>query len=334
MENSHPPDSTPRRPVLSVSARKIKDNAADWHNLMMKWERLNDNGFTTANKIVNMRISEFQDNKLEITCDNNATEPEKPTPKYNEELDKCCAELLETLKHMVIYYSSLMFLRYSLMFHVHHFQTKIQLKMEKLTSTTKAICDLETFHHGAGNCMAPFFHTWPTPHFYEVSLKLSEMYKKELQLKQTIVQDIAHSADQDLMMVYLSSWLYQPYIENSSMLLLEAMLLETGHRQFHDIFDCDPFLHSLVGQCCAWPLLALTWSCGVQELPVPPPHSRSQSAPEPAQPSRLLRQAARLQSAAEKLHLPHLVLVCSQAGDTLSSFPQFGRRYLNFHHQF
>lgn len=65
----------------------------------------------------------------------------------------------------------------------------------------------------------------------EVSLKLSEMYKKELQLKQTIVQDIAHSADQDLMMVYLSSWLYQPYIENSSMLLLEAMLLETGHRQ-------------------------------------------------------------------------------------------------------
>lgn len=65
----------------------------------------------------------------------------------------------------------------------------------------------------------------------EVSLKLSEMYKKELQLKQTIVQDIDHSADQDLMMVYLSSWLYQPYIENSSMLLLEAMLLETGHRQ-------------------------------------------------------------------------------------------------------
>ncbi|XP_014813079.1 PREDICTED: cyclin-dependent kinase 2-interacting protein isoform X2 [Calidris pugnax] len=177
---------------------------------MMKWERLNDNGFTTANKIVNMKISEqFQDNKLEIACDNSATESEKPTPKYNEELDNCCAELLETLKCM----------------------TKIQLKMEKLTSTAKAICDLEAFHHRAGNCTAPFFHTWPTPYFYEVSLKLSEMYKKELQLKQTIVQEIAHSADQDLMMVYLSSWLYQPYIENSSKLLLEAMLLETGHRQ-------------------------------------------------------------------------------------------------------
>lgn len=44
----------------------------------------------------------FQDNKLEIACDNNGTEPEKPTRKYNEELDNCCAELLETLKHMVI----------------------------------------------------------------------------------------------------------------------------------------------------------------------------------------------------------------------------------------
>ncbi|XP_067151095.1 cyclin-dependent kinase 2-interacting protein isoform X3 [Apteryx mantelli] len=210
---------------------------------MMKWERLNDTGFTTANKIVNLKISEhfygkvskteydtclhlacsqftvkclhlncqqrFQDNKLEIACDNSATESEKPSPKYNEELDSCCAELLETLKKM----------------------TKIQLKMEKLSLTTKGICDLEMFHHGAGNCTAPLFHTWPTPYFYEVSLKLSQMYKKELQLKQTIVQDIAHSADQDLLMVYLSSWLYQPYIDNSSKLLLEAMLLETGHRQ-------------------------------------------------------------------------------------------------------
>ncbi|XP_042655127.1 cyclin-dependent kinase 2-interacting protein isoform X3 [Tyto alba] len=144
MAAKSPADGTPRRPVLPVSARKIKDNAADWHNLMMKWERLNDDGFTTANKIINMKISEqFQDNKLEIACDNGAIESEKPVPKYNEELDNCCAELLETLKHM----------------------RKIQLKMERLTSTTKAICDLEAFHHGAGNCTAPFFHTWPTPYF-------------------------------------------------------------------------------------------------------------------------------------------------------------------------
>ncbi|XP_039394856.1 cyclin-dependent kinase 2-interacting protein isoform X2 [Mauremys reevesii] len=200
----------PKRPVLSVSARKIKDNAADWHNLMMKWETLNNNGFTTANKIVNLKIgTQFKDNKLEIECDNIASDCGKLSPSYNEELEMFCAELLGTLENMA----------------------KIQLKMEKLCSTTKGICDLETYHYENGDCRTPLFHTWPTTYFYEVSFKLTEMYKKEIRLKQTIVQEIAHTADQDLMMVYLSSWLYQPYIESSSKLLLESMLLETGHRQ-------------------------------------------------------------------------------------------------------
>lgn len=39
---------------------------------------------------------------MEIACDNNATGSEKPAPKYSEELDNCCEELLETLKHMVV----------------------------------------------------------------------------------------------------------------------------------------------------------------------------------------------------------------------------------------
>ncbi|XP_067411132.1 cyclin-dependent kinase 2-interacting protein isoform X2 [Emydura macquarii macquarii] len=197
-----------KRPVLPVSARKIKDNAADWHNLMMKWETLNNNGFTTANKIVNLKISTQFKDKLEIECDNIPSDHGKQSPDYNEELEMFCAEFLGILENMA----------------------KIQLKMEKLCATTKGICDLETYHYENGDCRTPLFHTWPTTYFYEVSFKLSEMYKKELLLKQTVAQEIAHTADQDLMMVYLSSWLYQPYIENSSKLLLESMLLETGHR--------------------------------------------------------------------------------------------------------
>ncbi|XP_019408083.1 PREDICTED: cyclin-dependent kinase 2-interacting protein isoform X1 [Crocodylus porosus] len=153
-------------------------------------------------------ITRFKNNRLEIECENPTQDSGKLSPHYNEELEMYCTELLEILENM----------------------KKIQLKMEKLTSTTKGVCDLETYHSGDGNCKAPLFHTWPTSYFYETSLKLSEMYKEELQLKQTIVQEIAHTADEDLMMVYLSSWLYQPYIENSSKLLLESMLLETGHR--------------------------------------------------------------------------------------------------------
>ncbi|XP_078239921.1 cyclin-dependent kinase 2-interacting protein isoform X4 [Pogona vitticeps] len=135
--------STPRTPVLTVSARKIKDNAADWHNLMMKWETLNDNGFTTATKIVNIKIAtEFKENKLEIEYDNTAFESERLLPDYNVELEVCCTELLETFKNM----------------------EKIYLKMEKLCSTTKGICDLETYHHGDNR--TPLFNTWPTPYFW------------------------------------------------------------------------------------------------------------------------------------------------------------------------
>uniref|UniRef100_A0A8D0BBK5 Cyclin dependent kinase 2 interacting protein n=1 Tax=Salvator merianae TaxID=96440 RepID=A0A8D0BBK5_SALMN len=200
---------TPKTPVLSVSARKIKDNAAEWHNLVMKWEALNDKGFSTATKIVNIKIAtESKDGRLETEC-NTALETKRlPVPlDYNVELELCCTELLTTFENMA----------------------KIHQKMERLCSTTKGICELEKFNHQ--DRKTPFFHTWSTPYFYEVCMKLLDMYSNELKLKQTIVQEIAHTADQDLLMVYLSSWLYQPYIDNTSTLLLESMLLETGHRK-------------------------------------------------------------------------------------------------------
>lgn len=42
--------------ALTGSARKIKDNAADWHNLLLKWEKLNDEGFKVAGHIVDLRL--------------------------------------------------------------------------------------------------------------------------------------------------------------------------------------------------------------------------------------------------------------------------------------
>lgn len=56
------------------------------------------------------------------------------------------------------------------------------------------------------------------------------MYWKELLLKRTIVEELAHTVDHDLTLSYLSMWLHQPYVESDSKLLLESMLLETGHR--------------------------------------------------------------------------------------------------------
>lgn len=75
------------------------------------------------------------------------------------------------------------------------------------------------------------FHTWPTAHFYEVSRKLSDMYRQELLLKRTVAEELAHTADRDLSLSYLSMWLHQPYVCSTSKLHLESMLLETGHRE-------------------------------------------------------------------------------------------------------
>lgn len=56
------------------------------------------------------------------------------------------------------------------------------------------------------------------------------MYQKELLLKRTVTEELAHAVDHDLTLSYLSMWLHQPYVETNSTLLLESMLLETGHR--------------------------------------------------------------------------------------------------------
>uniref|UniRef100_A0A8C5WQT0 Cyclin-dependent kinase 2-interacting protein n=1 Tax=Laticauda laticaudata TaxID=8630 RepID=A0A8C5WQT0_LATLA len=133
-----------------MSARKIKDNAADWHNLMMKWETLNDNGFSIANKIVNIKnATQFEDSNLEIEHED-PSDSERLPLNYNMELEQCCTELLETLKKMA----------------------KIHEKMEKLCSTTKGVCDLETYHHAA-EPKAPLFHTWPISHFRKDRKKIS-----------------------------------------------------------------------------------------------------------------------------------------------------------------
>ncbi|XP_005410806.1 PREDICTED: cyclin-dependent kinase 2-interacting protein [Chinchilla lanigera] len=202
--------AAPRKPVLSVSARKIKDNAADWHNLILKWEALNDAGFATANSIANLKISLLGRDKAGPESSSLASEDEeeKTHPDYDKELETLCEELQATLEGL----------------------TKIQVKMEKLSSTTKGVWELENYHYGEESSRPPLFHTWPTVYFYEVAHKLSDMYTRELLLKRTVGAELAHASDRDLILSYLSMWLHQPYLERDSGLLLESMLLETGHR--------------------------------------------------------------------------------------------------------
>jgi hypothetical protein len=84
---------------LSVSARKIKDNAADWHNLILKWESLSDAGFTTTSSIVNLKISLLSKGKIKLENSSPASNENKENmyPEYDMELATLCEELQATL---------------------------------------------------------------------------------------------------------------------------------------------------------------------------------------------------------------------------------------------
>ncbi|KAG8449260.1 hypothetical protein GDO86_016072 [Hymenochirus boettgeri] len=204
MESKYSGFLTPKKHASSVSARKIKDCAADWHNLILKWETYNNDSFNAANKIASLKISTNVPDKVVI----DKTLPNNENVIRGKELEKLCSELICILENM----------------------EKIQVKMEKMTTSLKGICELEAYQFSGEVSKPIHFHTWQTTLFYETSLKMLEMYKAEVLLKRTIVEDIAHTLDEDLQMIYLSCWLYQPYIDNNIKVLLESMLLETGHR--------------------------------------------------------------------------------------------------------
>uniref|UniRef100_A0AAY5K8T5 Cyclin-dependent kinase 2 interacting protein n=1 Tax=Esox lucius TaxID=8010 RepID=A0AAY5K8T5_ESOLU len=206
--------TTPGRKSQSVvtgSARKVKDNAADWHNLILKWDRLNDEGSTIANNIVNLGLNKDSHEKMQVMMesrDTSSTSVPENAIRNSSELEEMCDNLLSVVDKM----------------------THIVSKMQKLVSSEKGIIDLETFQYGTGGRQSPLFQTWPTSQFADVSSKLYEAYNQELTLKRDILQELAHTTNPDLSMVYLSCWLYQPYVDDSAKLLLESLLLETGHR--------------------------------------------------------------------------------------------------------
>ncbi|XP_063039789.1 cyclin-dependent kinase 2-interacting protein-like [Engraulis encrasicolus] len=206
-----------RKGNLTGSARKLKDNAADWHNFSLKWERLNDEGSAHATKIVNLVLTKEPVKETSLMSGDESTQsgpghtgagPQSSRPELHRDLEEECTKLqdiVEKMAHMVS-------------------------KMEKMASSENGICELEAFQFGDKGRDAPLFLTWPTSQFAEVSSRLLSCYRQELALKQLLLGLLAHTPDPQLSMVYLSAWLYQPYIDDQAKLLLEGLLLETGHR--------------------------------------------------------------------------------------------------------
>ncbi|KAK5873230.1 hypothetical protein PBY51_018293 [Eleginops maclovinus] len=181
----------------------MRDNAVDWHNLMLRWEGLNDHGFNAASNIINIR--RFQSDQR-LLPDESAPPP-PPSSEAADLQDECC-KLQEVVNKMVV----------------------VVTKMERLMTSQRGIQDLEEFQFGPEGRKLPLFHSWSFKQFEQVSGLLLDSFRQELDLKKRILQEVAHTATPDLCIVFLSCWLQQPYLTPHCRLNLEALLLETGHR--------------------------------------------------------------------------------------------------------
>ncbi|XP_072760807.1 cyclin-dependent kinase 2-interacting protein-like [Anoplolepis gracilipes] len=74
------------------------------------------------------------------------------------------------------------------------------------------------------------FITWPMSKFGEIAETIYEMYRKEAKLKRNLFENIAHNHTESWKMFNLAVWVHQPLLFESSTILLNSLLIETGHR--------------------------------------------------------------------------------------------------------
>lgn len=189
--------------ALTGSSRKIKDNAADWFNLTLRWNKLNDDGFSAAANIVNTRRSQS-----EQLVEESSSSSSSSSAQTLEGLQEECSKLQDVVQKMVT----------------------VVTKMERLMTSQRGLRELEEFQFGQEGRKVPLFHSWNGKQFEEAVAVLLDEFRQELKLKQTILEEVAHTANVDLCMVYLSCWLHQPFITDHAHLTMEALLCETGHR--------------------------------------------------------------------------------------------------------
>ena len=64
----------------------------------------------------------------------------------------------------------------------------------------------------------------------DIIREVTTMYQKELELKKSVAELVCHAKDRNTVMLYVASWVHQPYIEDKSKLLIESVLVETKHK--------------------------------------------------------------------------------------------------------
>lgn len=185
---------------LTGSARKLKDGAADLHNLLEKWNTLQIDGTNIVNDIANIKLE-----CILSQSDESAEHP--PVNLLPQSLLPLCDKMTELLKRM----------------------EKVVSRLSGLVAMCHGVVQLEC-HNKTTEDDVILFQGWDVQRFENTIREVTQMYQQELELKKSIAENVCHAKDRNTVMFYIASWVHQPYIEERSKLLVESILLETKHK--------------------------------------------------------------------------------------------------------
>ncbi|XP_071080068.1 cyclin-dependent kinase 2-interacting protein-like [Haliotis cracherodii] len=180
---------------LTGMLRKVKDTAADVHNQIFKWKKLNTEGSNIISEIANTKIEKVFNVAGEETDGN----------LLPASLEPLCDKLTSVYNNM----------------------EKIVGKLQQLRA---ALCGVQALSRHKGGEEDILFHTWNIQDFVNTMDQLIEMYLSELKLKKSIAENVAHAESRQIMMFYSAAWIHQPYVEDSAQMLMESLITETGHK--------------------------------------------------------------------------------------------------------
>ncbi|XP_049801174.1 cyclin-dependent kinase 2-interacting protein-like [Schistocerca nitens] len=189
-----PVKSTPQKGNLTGNARVIRDLVADMYNWVQAWNRHHKDGYKILKSIADLKIPALKESHVR-NCE--PVYPDGLQPLIND-LTKVCDMLDATLTGM----------------------REVAQKMD-------AVVSLEKLHNEDNT---PLFLTWDADKFGESCHQICTAFNRELEVKQDVVSEISHCDSEPELMLHLAAWVYQPHVTSIDDRVLEALLVETGHK--------------------------------------------------------------------------------------------------------
>ncbi|XP_064490081.1 cyclin-dependent kinase 2-interacting protein-like [Ornithodoros turicata] len=186
---------------LTGIPRKIKDSCADIYNFVQKWNKLNANGTLLMNKIASEKIRSLESSGSDVQ-DHSGPET---SDSHSEKISELCSLLLDIWKEM---------------------EEQVN-RVAAIRDNLEAVAQLDEQH---GDRDQIPFQTWPVRRFYETSEKIVGAYRKELEVKKCLLEDVPHGKDSKVLCFLVTAWTYDPYIDDDCKLCVEAMVTEVGFK--------------------------------------------------------------------------------------------------------